>query len=198
MIETPHLEPKPTSDVDTTVAALNSAFDATGITFKQERADVLAAFKNGEREIQFDENGQPFATYDSQILPLSECLQRWAADAPDGTCDRRTLRRSPGGGRRGIASKQDLVDAKSKAAYIAEHGYDAFAALPTKAQPSEELKYKDQFYRLPLSEKSRLIAKHGENFIRSLPSRPTGQPHGGFIAHELLEKQKQIRGKSAR
>lgn len=178
---------------------INAAFTATEIKFSSSNADILAAFKNdGQREVVFDDSGKPFARYDNEILPLHDALVRWAADAPDGTCDRRTLPRSPGGGRRGIASKADLKTTKDKTDYINKFGYDAFAALPSKAAPTAELRFRDQFYQLPVSEKVRLIGQYGEDFIRSLPARPTNQPFGGYVNHTALEKQKQIRGRSAR
>jgi hypothetical protein len=176
--------------------AINGAFTETGIKFNVSNTDALAQFKAGEREVTFDEAGQPYARYDREILPLGEALTRWAADSTESICDRRTLPRSPGGGRRGIASKADLPDVKAKSAYIAEFGYKAYSALPTRAVPTEELKYRDQFYRLPIAEKTRLIRKHGEDFIRSLPSRPTSQPYGGYINREALERQKEIRPSS--
>lgn len=178
---------------------INSAFSQSGIKFHQSNSDTLNAFKNnGEREVTFGEDGKAYAKYDAEILPLTDALTRWAADAADGICDRRTLPRSPGGGRKGIASKADLQTSKDKAAFIAEYGLKAFESLPTKSQPTSELRYQDDFRRLPLSEKTRLIKQYGTRFVENLPARPTGQPYGAFINREALKKIESIKGKSAR
>ena len=173
--------------------AVETAFAKTGIRFNLPNAEVLAKFKAPGRDVTFDDGGVPHTLYDREVLPLVDALTRWAADDVEGVCDRRTLPRSPGGGRNGIASREDLPDAKSRVAYIDKHGLEAFEALPTKHQPTEELRYRDQFRELPLSEKSRLIRQHGEDFVRNLPARPTGQPRGGYINREALERQKRIR-----
>jgi len=170
--------------------AIAKAIADTNIKYTVTPAELLAKFG---REVQFDDEGNPHALYDREVLPLADALTRFAADE-DGICDRRTLPRSPGGGRRGVASREDLPDAKAKAAYIAEYGLAAFEALPTKAQPSGELKYQDDFRRLPVAEKSRLIAKHGLKFIESLPARPSDQPFGGYINRDALDKHVKIGG----
>lgn len=176
--------------------AINEAFAQTGIRFHGSNADALAQFKAGDREITFDADGKPLARYDSQELPLADALSRWAADADDGVCDRRTLPRNPGGGRSGVACKADLVDFKAKSAFIQEHGLQAFAALPATRPQSTELKYQDDFRKLPTSEKTRLVRQYGSGFIEKLPPRPSGQPFGGYINRAALAKLQSVRPNS--
>jgi hypothetical protein len=171
---------------------LIAAFDATKITFK-DRAATLEAITN-DREISYDEAGNPSVFYDGQTLPLADALTRYAFDATDSVCDRRTLpREGAGGGRKGTLSKADLPDYKSRAAFIAENGLSAYERLPLRPPASGELKYREDYFALPRGEKVRLTNLHGADFATTLPRRPTGQPLGSFINAAALERQKQIR-----
>lgn len=152
--------------------AINAAFDNAGVGFKAERADVLEQFKaGGERTITFDEEGQPFSKYDGQILPLNEALHRFGHDRKD-LVDRRTLPREDAGkGRPGVASKADFTTLREKTAFIAEHGLTAYEKLPLTAPVSQEIRFKEDFFKLPLSQKTELLKKDAD-YLNNLPNRP--------------------------
>lgn len=178
-----------------TADALNAAFDQTAIKF-HSRADALAQFKgDGQREITLADDGQLYAMYDSEILPLADALKRFAYDDQTGVCDRRTL---PRGGvspsRPGIASKADFATVRDKLDWIATNGGDAYERLPLTPPVSGEVLTKQDYYRLPRAQKAELAAKFGPDYVTTLPSkqdadRPNSQT---YINHEALAKLKKI------
>lgn len=140
--------------------ALNTAFDATGITF-HNRAESLAAFKES-REIVYDDDG-----YDSEPLLLADALARFAYDNRQYV-DARTLpREGVGASRPGTLSKSDL-DLKGKLEFIKTHGGAAYEALPLKSQPTREVKTREDWYRLPRAERVRLTGKDPD-FLANYP-----------------------------
>lgn len=172
---------------------LNAAFDATGIKFN-DRAQALASFKEG-REIVYDESGEPCTRYDSEYLPLSDALTRFAYDRRD-LVDGRTLpRQGAGSARPGTLSKADFTDVKSKVEFIREHGEDAYARLPLTGVGTSEVKTRQDFMKLPREEKVRRYAADPECFNK-LPSAPTDQIKGSFINHAAIAKQQAIRPSS--
>jgi hypothetical protein len=173
---------------------LNAAFDATSIKF-HDRAQTLATFlNNGEREITYDESGQPFAKYDSEILPLADALKRFAYDDKLGLCDRRTLpREGVTPSRPGIASKADFATLREKLDWLAVNGDEAYALLPLTPPVSGEVLTREDYYRLPRSQKTELAAKHGPDFLSTLPSKQDpNRTAGSYINHQALDRLKKI------
>ena len=169
---------------------IHSSFDQTGISF-HDRADALAAFG---RPVTFnDHTGDPEAFYDGQDLPLSECLKRFAYDRQD-LVDRRTLpREGMGTTRAAQLSKSSFSTTAEKTAYIREHGVDAWESLPLKPPVSTEVRTKQDFWKLPVEEKSRRI-RENPNYVETLPNAPP-QVQTGFakVNYDLLEKQRKLR-----
>ena len=173
--------------------AINTAFDTAGITFNSSRAETLKAFG---RDVTFDQTGKPYALYDSEIVPLSDALQRFAFDNRN-VCDGRTLPRSGAGkSRLGVESKSDFKSAGEKAKYIEDRGIEAWERLPLTNAASKEILTKNDWYRLPVSEKIRRIDADPEAF-NNLPNTPAeltgGMIRGSRINHSALDKQRQIR-----
>lgn len=169
---------------------LTEVFDATGVRF-YDRATVLAAFKENH-EIHYDEAGEPTTFFDGEHVPLKDALTRYAYDAPDGVCDRRTLpREGSGGGRRGTASKADF-DLAGKVAFIKEHGISQWEQMPSKNADSQEVRTKADWYRLSRTEKVRRTAAN-PNAFSDLPNAPqTGRVNGALINEAGLEKHKAV------
>ena len=110
--------------------------------------------KRFARDIITAEGERASAVYDGETLPLSDALLRWAYDNRDPeTFDARTLPRAGAGtARPGLDHKGNYPDAKSKAAYIREHGLEAFERLPLKGPTSAEITTVEQWRMLPLAE----------------------------------------------
>jgi hypothetical protein len=169
---------------------INAAIAATKIRFNVSNADALTAFN---REVVFSEAGEPQAIYDGQALPLADALTRWAVDDRTGIADRRTLPRDPVAGRPGSLAKSSMSTSE-KVAFINEHGSTAFEALPLTNKATSEVTSKADFYKLPLSEKTRLT-RENPNFFASLPNTPTGQIRGSYVNHAAIAKAKAARGR---
>ncbi len=151
--------------------AILAAIGSTEIRFHDDAPELLARFKATGREIAFDEAGKPTTTYDGQTVALADALTRWATD--DRTiADGRTLPRTDTGkGRPGMASKQDYATVAEKTAFISEHGIAAWESLPTKPPVTSEVVFKEDFFKLNLSEKTRRLNEN-PNAIAELPNRP--------------------------
>jgi hypothetical protein len=184
-----------TGNINAAANAINQAFDATGVTF-HDRAAALAAFKEG-REVVF-EDGQPFALYDREFLPLGDALKRFAYDQRQHV-DARTLPRTGvGTSRPGIASKADFPTVAEKIAFVNLHGADAWEKLPLTGIGSKEVVTVADFRRLPLAEKTRLINADPDYLYKLKPSPGLPQPGQARINHEAIERQKAIRPASRR
>jgi hypothetical protein len=179
-----------------TTTALQTAFGKvrdTGIQFRITDAEILANFKAGGREIVV-EDGIAYATYDGSRITLSDALERYAFDAPQGEVDRRTLPRSgTTGGRRGTLAKSEMT-LKEKVAFIRENGEEAFAAIPTHPQESAEIVTREQFRRLSVKEKSKMVTADPDILAKLAPA-PNPRPHGCFINHSAMAKHLATRGK---
>jgi hypothetical protein len=153
--------------------AIRADIAATEIKFHDDAPELLARFKATGREIEFDESGRPMAIYDHQLIPLRDALTRWALD--DRTiADRRTLpRKDEGRGRPGMASKADFATLQDKTAFIRERGVDAYEALPLKAPVTREVKFKEDFFALPVAQKAKLLSDD-PSYLNRLPNRPRG------------------------
>lgn len=173
------------------VALLSNAFATSGITFP-DRSAALSAFKE-THVITVGDDGDLETLYSGVRQPLRTALGQWGRTGEgEAHTDRRSLPQSeknPGS----IRSKSDLKTNKERAEYIARFGGAAYEKLPSKYQPVEETKFRDDYYKLSLSQKAEL-ARQGVT-ADSFPIRPTDQPKGGYINHAALEKQKKIQGR---
>lgn len=159
---------------------LNQAFDQTGIEW-HSRANALAKFRE-ERDILY-ENGEPFAKYDSEILPLHDALSRWAYDHRNPELfDGRTLPRTGVGVTRpGLACKANFKNIREKIAYIEKYGEDAFAKLPLTGVSGSEVLTQDDWLKLPRAEKVRRTQADAYAFSR-LPRAAKPDPNAKALS----------------
>jgi len=183
-----------TREIGWEAKAINEAFTRTGIKYTASNADTLAAFG---REVQFDDDGQPHALYDSEILPLEDALTRWAADQAEGVCDRRTLPRSaagrPGGSE--VTSREDLRTVKDRSDFITKFGLDTYEKLPAKTQVTKELVTHADFRALSLAQKTRIIRENPDILSKLKHTPNPDQVAGAYVNRELLERQKRLQGR---
>ncbi|HMH15190.1 MAG TPA: hypothetical protein VK578_18960 [Edaphobacter sp.] len=169
------------------VTKLTAAFEESGLTF--DRAAALAALR-ADHHIYTDDEGNLVLNYEGSTQKLSGVLSQWGrTGAGSDYVDGRSLRqdeKNPGG----VRAKSDLVDAKAKSAYISKHGLTAYEKLALTYTPAEEVRFKDEYSKLTVAQKSALAAKG--TTITAFPTRPTDQIRGSFIAHDLLAKQRAI------
>lgn len=171
------------------VTKLTEAFTGSGLTFT-DKSSALAAFKE-THIITVGDDGGLETVYSGVRQPLRLALAAWGRTGEgEAHTDRRSLpkdEKNPGG----IRCKTDLKTNKERAEYIARFGGAAYEKLPSNYQPVEETKFRDQYYRLSLSQKTEL-ARQGVT-ANDFPIRPTGQIAGSFINHDLIAKEKKIR-----
>jgi len=166
------------------VTALLKAFDQTGIKFN-DKAVTLAALKE-QGEIVFTEDG-PKINYRGKVQPMHEALIAHAL-ANREQVDARTLPRDV------QDSKENYTSTRSKVDFIEKHGEDAWANLPTSSVVVPTvIRYQDDFRKLPLSEKSRLL-NEDPDYVTTLPARPDPNrtETGTFVNRAFLERQKKI------
>jgi hypothetical protein len=180
--------------------ALQKAFKQvkdTGIKFQNTDAEVLASFRAGAggRNITI-EDGEAYVVYDGSRIGLAHALERYAFDAAPGEVDRRTLPRSGTIGRRGTLARSEMT-LQEKVAFIRENGEEAFAAIPTHPPTSTEIVTREQFRRLSVTEKSRMITA-APDIMSKLAPAPSPRPHGCYINHEAMAKHLATRGKLAK
>ena len=139
--------------------AIRDAIVSTEIKFHDDAPELIARFRATGREITFDDAGKPVTSYDSLVdVPLSLALTKWAADNAADLCDRRTLPREAKDGRPGALSRADFPDAAAKSRFIADNGLDAWEAMPSKPQQSQEVRHLEDFWALDTKTKSAMIA----------------------------------------
>jgi len=174
-------------------AVLNKAFDDSGIRF-HDRANALAKYQ-ADHEVSFNEAGTPMTRYDSREVELSEALRQFALDHRDDAelMDRRTLPRNTEAGTPEVRCKADLGTTAQKIGFITQYGIEVFEQLPAKDEPVGEVKFQDDFRRLPTSEKLRIL-KADPDFLIKLPPRPS-ETHvaGAYINRQALDKLAKVR-----
>jgi hypothetical protein len=177
--------------------AINAEFDKTGVTF-HNRAEALAAFKEGGRAI-VEEDGQLFTHYDGEAkVPLANALLRFAYDNRT-VCDGRTLpRQGVGTSRPGLASKADYPDTASKLKAIAENGAEWWEKLPLTGVATSEILTRQDWYRASRAERVRLTALDPDYFAKLKPSPFQTMPGSAKINTEALDKIASIRPASRR
>lgn len=183
-----------TDQIGQEAARINLAFDQTRITF-HNRAEALAALKDGGREIIAGEDDKLYVTYDGECIELSDALTRHAIDNRD-LCDRRTLPRNGAVGRPGTASKADYTTAADKAKFIAENGIEQWEKLPLKPPVTGETLTKQSWYKLPRAEKVRRLAADPDAFNKLPAGDPTikgALVNRSYTNREALAKQASIR-----
>lgn len=178
--------------MEITAELLNQAFDASTLTFK-DRAGSLAAFKADHDIVANDEDGQLYARYDGEVLPLDEALLRFGLDNRPHI-DGRSAPRTGTGGRNVELTKSEMTT-REKVAYIAQNGADAFEKLATKPVETTEVKTRQDFMKLSRQERVRRYAENPNAFV-DLPNAVSDQPKGSFINREALAKQQAIRPNS--
>jgi len=171
----------PQSDVDNTVATLNSAFDASGLNFL-DRALALEQFKQ-HSEVFFNEAGEPFGYVDGNRTPLADCLTEFGL-VNKSLLDGRSLPHPK--------SKADFKSTAEKTKYIKIHGIGAFEKLATQHIEEKAVVTQSDWRKLSLSQKVEAI-KRDPDVQRKL--KPDAENNRTFINHELLEKQRRIRGR---
>ncbi|WP_348267910.1 hypothetical protein [Edaphobacter sp. DSM 109919] len=170
--------------MEITAEKLNEAFDKSTLTF-HDRAAALATFKQDRDIVANPEDGQLYAKYDAEVLPLDECFLRFGLhnrQLIDGRSAPRTV-------------TKDQMTTREKISYITTHGADAFEKLATKPVETNEVKTRQDFMKLPLSEKTRRYKENPNAFVE-LPNAVSDQPHKGYVNHKALDKIKAIRPRS--
>ena len=170
-------------------AALNAAFDRSGLTYKN-RAETLSHFQQ-DHEIQYTASGEPETFFNGERQPLHLALKANYSEIHRDHIDGRSAPRK--GAIDGVSCKADLASFKEKSAFIAKHGIAAFEALPHVNTTPSEVVHLEDFHKLPRPEKVLLITKN-PNILRELKPRPTDQIKGSFIDHGKIAKEKALRG----
>jgi hypothetical protein len=176
-----------------TTAALQAEFakfHESGIKPNVSDPELLALLKEG-RHITV-EDSTAYTVYDGEKIAVGEALKRFVHDRREFV-DGRTLPREGVTGRPGVTSKADLKTFKEKVAYVNKFGEAAFLALPLTGQVSSEIRTFEDFRKLPIEEKNRLINADPNYMEKLKPSPGHRMPGQAFINHELLERQKAIR-----
>lgn len=144
-------------DNETAVSLLTKAFADSGLTYS-DPAEALSAFKAGNHTIISTPEGLQ-TIYNGHRQPLHLALGQWGRTGEGEVhVDKRSLphgEKSVGG----VRSKSDLTTPALKTAYIAKHGLAAFEKLPRTYTPTSEVVYRDEYYKLPLSQKVELGKK---------------------------------------
>lgn len=166
------------------VQQLIDAFDKTGISW-HDRAATLAAFR-AQAEIYQKEDGELYTYYNGKEMPFHEGLVKHAIGNRIEV-DARTLPKNT------VDSKENYQSTAAKVAYIAKHGTDQWASLPrTSVVVPNVVEFQDDFRRLPLAEKARLL-NEDPDFLVKLPARPDPNRAGqSYINHKLIERNKKI------
>lgn len=170
---------------DPEVQQLHDSFDKTGITW-HDRAATLAAFR-AQAEIYTKEDGQLYTFFQGKEMTFSEGLVKHAL-GNRVEVDARTLPHNT------VDSKENYTSVRAKVDYIQKNGEDAWANLPAKsAVIPNVVEFQDDFRKLPLSEKSRLLSEDPD-FLVKLPARPSeNYVAGAYINKAGLEKLAKIR-----
>ncbi len=144
--------------------AVAEGFKDSGVKFHDIDA-VKVLLAEGGHAITIGDDGKATVAYDGEQLSLAEGLRRFAEDnkfLADGRTIRETTRPK---------SKESFKTREEKMEFINKHGVDAFEALPLRAPHAGPVKCFDDFVKLTLSEKSRLL-REDPDFLRRLPRYP--------------------------
>jgi hypothetical protein len=156
-------------------AALNKSFDESGISFK-DRASALASFK-ANHHITVAEDGQLMTSFNGVRQSLASALGLYGRTSEgEEYTDRRSLPKSEQHAG-GVRSRAELTTVAEKNAFISRFGIEKFESLPSRYMPESEVKTKQDFYKLTVSQKSALI-RQNPNILSELPSQAEADIHG--------------------
>ena len=155
---------------------LKESFVKANIFPEKTRAEALAAYRR-DHVIVVDDNGELKTSYNGVFQSLSTALSSYGRTS-DGEqfTDRRSLPKDEQN-QGGIRSKSDFKSIKERTDFISKFGAAAFENLPSRWMPESEVRTRQDFYKLTVSQKSALI-KANPNILHELPSQVEPDVHG--------------------
>ena len=153
--------------------AFTKAISDCGVKFHSSPTDTEALLR-GRCDILTDDEGNviAFDKTTGKSSTVAEALKNLALDNP-AIADGRSLRHLRGEvemtGTPVVRSKADFKSDEQKRSYIRTKGLDAFEKLPLRPVDLSTPKTFEQFTRLPISEKTKLISQHGDGYVKGLP-----------------------------